>query len=208
MPQVVFLQVGDDIELATLMVKSVQRAIPGMDIVQLSDLASPQVDGTSDIRRRPYNGLLMPFRLEHLAALDGEWISLDTDVLVMADLRPVFEQAFDVALTYRRGPIWCDGVDITIAMPFNTGVMFSRNPAFWQQAHERLLHMPKEAHQWWGDQLAVKAISERNSFNVLHLDCEEWNHTPANESSYPPAKVLHFKGSRKEWMKNVDFYLR
>lgn len=201
--KVTFLHVGDDSTLPTLMVASVLKAMPGAEIIQLTDEATPKVKGVNSVVRKHYDGNLMTFRMEHLSALDGEWITLDTDVIVKKDLREVFNQEFDVALTRRYGQIFDqDGIDIVQSMPYNTGVMFSRNKVFWKNAAKILYMMPESAHKWWGDQLSVRIAVERGGFKVLELDCDSYNYTPKDQKDNKPAYVYHYKGNRKEWMKH------
>jgi len=193
--------VGEDLTLPTLMVKSVLKAMPDAIIIQMTDMVTPQIKGVSSVIRKPYNGLLMTFRMQHLADLDGEWITLDTDVIVKKDLRSVFNNDFDVALTKRYGAIFdSDGNDVAKIMPYNTGVMFSRNKIFWKNAYKLLLTMPVSAHQWWGDQLSVRMCAESAKFKLLELDCAEYNYTPESEKDNKDVFVLHFKGKRKDWM--------
>lgn len=194
--KLLFVHIGNDATLPQIMIKSAQKAMPGIEIIHLADEVTPAI--AEHVIRRPYDGRLMMFRLEHLAAIDGEWISLDTDTVVRKDLRKVFDQEFDVALTRRYEPIMSAGVNITKVMPYNTGVMFSRRKAFWQAARETLEKMPADAHRWWGDQLAVAAVAPR--FDVLELPCNEWNWTPQKEGETKDCAVVHFKGPRKAWM--------
>ena len=62
--------------------------------------------------------------------------------------------------------------------------------------------MPESAHKWWGDQLSVKLCAESNKFNLLKLNCDEYNYTPKSEYDKKDVYVLHYKGKRKEWMIN------
>lgn len=201
--KVTFLHVGEDSRLPELMVKSVLKAMPGAEIIQMTDMVTPQIKGVSSVVRKPYDGYLMTFRMAHLAELKGEWITLDTDIIVKKDLRHVFNESFDVALTRREGPIYDkDGIDIVTYMPYNTGVMFSRNSMFWKLAYKSLLMMPEQAHKWWGDQLSVRLTAENGHFNVLELDCDTYNYSPETEQDKKDCFVLHYKGKRKEWMLN------
>jgi len=146
-------------------------------------MVTEQVKGVTSVIRKPYDGHLMTFRMQHLAELEGNWITLDTDVLVLKDLREVFTKgyAFDVALTRRYGKILDeDGLDIVAYMPYNTGVMFSSNKQFWKDAYKALLRMPESAHKWWGDQLSVRLAADSGKFSVLELDCDTYNYTPKN----------------------------
>lgn len=206
---ITFLHVGEDVTLPTLMVESVLKAMPGANIIQMTDDATPAIKGVTSVVRKPYDGVnLMTYRMAHLAALDGAWLTLDTDVLVMKDLRTVFDKDFDVALTRRYGTILSpDGIDIVEAMPYNTGVMFSRNRQFWENCYKTLLGMPESAHRWWGDQLSVRLAAEGNRFNVLELHCDTYNYTPKDDKDRKDVFVYHFKGNRKDWMKNGTYQL-
>lgn len=209
--KVTFLHVGEDLTLPTLMVESVLKAMQGVEIIQLTDMVTPQIKGVRGVIRKPYDGNLMTFRMQHLAELEGAWITLDTDVLVLKDLREVFNKgyAFDVALTRRYGKILDgDGIDIVAYMPYNTGVMFSNNRSFWKDAYKALLRMPESAHKWWGDQLSVRLAAESGKFNVLELDCDTYNYTPKDEQERKDCFVLHFKGKRKDWMINGNYNIR
>jgi len=206
--KVTFLHVGEDSRLPELMVQSVLKAMPGVEIVQLTDEVTPQVKGTTSVIRKPFDGMLMTFRMQHLADLKGNWITLDTDVLVLKDLRPIMEKDFDVALTKRTGRIMSDGIDIVAHMPYNTGVMFSKNHLFWENAYKALLGMPESAHKWWGDQLSVRLAAESGRYTVLELDCNTYNYTPKDADERADVYVLHFKGPRKDWMLNGNYDIR
>jgi hypothetical protein len=109
------------------MVASVRRVVPAARIVQLTDEHTAVIRGVDDMVRMPYTdgAHLMSFRLMQFARLEPcDAIFLDTDVIVQRDLTPLYERAFDVALT-RRGNIGVDpqGVDVAAVMPYNTGVM-------------------------------------------------------------------------------------
>jgi len=206
--KVTFLHVGEDSRLPELMVQSVLKAMPGVEIVQLTDLHTKHVKGASSVVRKPFNGLLMTFRLEHLANITGNWLTLDTDIIVNSDLSHVFGQDFDVALTKRYGKILDErGKDIVAMMPYNTGVMFSRNPQFWKEAYRLLLKMPASAHQWWGDQLSVRLVADSKKYSLLELPCDNYNYSPKNLDDHKQCLVLHFKGARKEWILNGDYKL-
>jgi hypothetical protein len=194
--KLVFVHVGNDSTLPEIMVRSARKAMPGIEVVHLTDEVTPAI--SNQVVRRPFDGRLMTFRMEHLADLDGEWISLDTDTVVLKDLRAAFDHPFHVALTRRYEPVMMDGVDIAKVMPYNTGVMFSRCQAFWKAARDALSLMPYDTHKWWGDQLAVAHVASR--FDVLELPCDEWNWTPKSKDETKDCAVMHFKGPRKDWM--------
>jgi hypothetical protein len=199
---IAFLLVGDELRpLAEKMVASCKRHMPTVPIMHMRDEKTQEIDRCMS-QVLPWDGKrLMLYRGQHLAALPrGDVLSLDVDVIVQRDLRPVFHKPFDVALTKRKGPILDgDGVDIAKLMPYNAGVMFSTRNAFWTRVLEIIKDLPEEAQNWWGDQLAVKAAAPE--FNTLDLPCSIYNYTPATEDEDVSDKaVVHYKGNRKDWM--------
>lgn len=184
--------------LANMMVASVKKAMPDIEVLQMTDTTTKPIEGVDEVRVIEIDGpWLMPYRLKHLAALDGENIILDTDIIVREDLREVFKHGFQLALT-RRDIGLIDGLD----MPYNIGVMFSRCPEFWQEAYEYCLTLPENQQMWFGDQIAVKYLVDAGKYKIGELDCDIWNYSP-NTKYFDPSekKVIHFKGTkRKLWM--------
>ncbi len=203
---VCFLHVGADHAIPSFMVASVKAAMPGAEVVQMTDQATSAVPGVDSVIRQDWDGKkLMIYRLAHLAALERTaCVLVDTDVVVQRSLAPVFERAFDVALTVRHEPVRTldKTKDLAPEMPYNTGVMFSREPRFWKAALERCRALPEKQHDWWGDQVSVKQVADTGQFNVLELPCEVYNYSPSTESEDVGERhVVHYKGARKVWMK-------
>lgn len=181
-----FYHAGPPSPYAAAMVASVRRVMPDVHVVQLP--AS--------------NGPIARAVLEAYASVSGEWLFVDTDVILQEDVRPVFDQPFDVAVatragTFREGE---DGSKFMARMPFNKGVVFSRSQAFWVAALERMAGMKPAAQAWMGDQQAMCDVIASGAFHVLTLP---------NRFNYPPKfrgepvadkAALHFKGPRKPWM--------
>ena len=128
-----FLYVGPLSNIAQIMVASVRAAMPHARIVQMTDYATKPVTGVDHAIRKRWDGkTLMTYRLEHLKDFPpGDAVFLDADVVVQKDLAPLFEDEFDIGLTYR------DATDPSLlltpqayeTMPFNTGVVLSRASA-------------------------------------------------------------------------------
>lgn len=198
-----FLHVGDDLSLAKIMVASAKRHIPNARLLMMTDSAEQRIDGC-DLQVLPYDGeRLMTYRVRHLAARDEPMIVLDTDVVVQDDLSHVFVKRFDVALTKRDGVLMHNGQNIVKIMPYNTGVMFSRCRAFWQECLETLESAPENIQRWWGDQLAVRMAAESGRYRVLELPVAKYNYSPSSESEDVSNRLaVHYKGRRKQWMMN------
>jgi len=130
-----------------------------------------------------------------------EWLILDTDVVLMSDFREKLTGDWDVALTRRDVVIAPDGTNVAKSMPYNTGVMFSRNGAFWADCAEVCRMMPEAQKRWYGDQLSVRYVAQRGGYRVLELPCDVWNYTPHVDGEDLADKIaVHYKGNRKEWM--------
>jgi hypothetical protein len=202
---ITFLHVGSQ-PWAEKMVASA-KAITGETIIQLTDTKTPQVPGVDWCVRKKWNGKhLMRFRMEHLASFEGEHLTCDADVIFKAPVSDVWDDPFDIALTYRSQPLTLTinhsgekaGADITQSMPINTGVMFCRTPKFFADCLEYMASLPDEKLDWWGDQMAVCAVAEK--YNVKRLTCDEFNWTPSTRDHYEGARIVHYKGIRKKWL--------
>jgi hypothetical protein len=193
-----FLHARQDPVYARLMVASVRRHMPDATIVQWTDYDTPEVEGVDRCERKHWDGRFpMLLKMGFLANTEGDVLALDTDVLVKADLRPVFGFPFDVALTWRDGPIRDpEGNDITKVMPVNCGVMWSRSRTYWQ-ACLRWCDI-NDVRDWYADQLAVANV---RGFDVLRLHCDNFNYTPLRADEDVSSRLaVHYKGKRKEWM--------
>ena len=199
---VAFFHAGQADTYARMAVASV-KATMDCQIVHLTDETTPGLDGC-EVIRLPWDGKdPMVFRALHLSRLDGEVLSLDTDIIVQRDLSGVFAWPFDVALTKRDGPIRTpDGFDITKVMPFNGGVVFSRSRQFWREVHQWCENNKAECG-WFVDQMALAGVSR--GFDVLTLHCDNFNYTPKSADEDVSRRfAVHYKGHRKDWMKHGD----
>lgn len=186
--------------LADILVRSIRAAMPSVPIVQFTDETSPKVDGVDEVRRKPH-GKMLERRMEHYAEAKGEWLLLDTDTVVQQDVQAVFDQPFDVAVADRNWPAIPCTDEYRRVMPFNTGVIFQRNPSVYQQALAiwRGFSADEQA-AWTSEQRAVAmAVS---SFTVHVLPGMVYNRPPATQhEDVSDAAIVHFKGSRKAWMR-------
>jgi hypothetical protein len=141
-------------------------------------------------------------------------VLIDSDILINERLDPIFEQDFDVALTWRA----------SINMPINGGLLIlnNRRPEvarkFFDDFVDLYQHKYIDDATWYGDQLALRDICaltyremgdrnvvEVNGCKILFLPCEQYNFSPEDHHRaiihpVPQAVVLHFKGNRKRLM--------
>lgn len=186
---------------AQTLIASVAKAMPDVEVFQLTDGNCPQVCKVIRIRGDMPMGVR---RLKHYANLEGDWLFLDTDILVKKDVRHVFERKFDVALASRAGT-FMEGTEYAKAMPYNFGVVFSRSPEFWRMGLGLLQSLPKKYQEWEGEQRVTceMASHKRSPFKVEILD-SSYNYTPqAKDEDLSEKHILHLKGPRKAWISDL-----
>jgi len=188
---------------AAALVREVRRCMPGVDVVQFSDDATPMVPEVMRVQRIwPERRSLLDQRLEHYATCAGEWLLVDTDVSLRNDIRGVFhDEAFDVALCDREWPQSPQSVSMLQAMPFNTGVMFCRSQAFLSDVYRTWLALPQAVRgEWMSEQRAVYDVVKTGRYRVKILPGVDYNYPPAHAKDLPiTAALVHFKGKRKAW---------
>ena len=143
-------------------------------------------------------------------------VTLDSDILVNADVESLFEEDFDIGLTYR----------LRDDMPINWGVMFisCRRPEKVVTFLEKVLATYRKRYftseDFWRDQYALMDVIGRERFSrrktdwlniegvkIKLLPCETYNHSPENEAQefnqpLTKEKIIHFKGNRKRFVED------
>ncbi len=187
------LTAGDPVGyvLGDFLVRSVRAAMPGVPVVQLTDEKSPALAGVDGVRRMPAAPLAL-FVAQHWAELEGDWLLVDSDVVVQKDVRPVFEQlSFDIAVATREGTPE-QGTDFAKQMPYNCGVVYARSREALRQVLENVRAMSPENQQWFGVQLAVASMKPLLLYNTFNF--------PPGDDRPVDAHVLHYKGP---WRKKL-----
>jgi hypothetical protein len=189
--------------LAARLIASVRRAMPDVAIAHLTDARTAPIAGVDHLVVRP-SGPIALNCLEHYAGCEGEWLLVDTDVLIQRDVREVFarDRAFDIAVADRDGTLLPHeiGTKFMARMPYNKGAVFSRSPEFWRAATERLRQLSHRRQEWMGDQEAMCDVIAAGAFKVAVLPAA-YNYPPKRrDEDVSAVSILHFKGSRKAWM--------
>lgn len=188
---------------ACSLVVEAKKAMPKHDVVQLTDSKTPGVLGCDCVVRVSSNEPLLAQRLGHYA-LNGEWLFLDTDVSIKNDVAGIFDDKnFDVALCDRNWPnLEEESQRLSLSMPFNTGVVFSRSAQFWRDVKRVWLKYPQEVQaNWMSEQRAVYDVVRTGHYKVKILPGEFYNYPPSHDADAPiTAALLHYKGNRKAWL--------
>lgn len=192
---------------ARVLVRSAKKRMPGTPIVQFTDMTSKPVKGVDEVRRKPSEPMAL-LRMRHQSGVEGEWLFVDTDVVIQRSVHKVFEdQGFDVAVTSRNWSHLREAVGFAGRMPFNTGVMFSRRPSFFAEAYGRLRELTPDLQQWMGDQEVICDMvqGEDCRYQVKRLKGSRFNFPPyiapkAEVETQAEAYIVHYKGPHRKPM--------
>lgn len=190
-------------KLADLLIRSSRAHMPNVEIVHLTDEATEQMRGTDAVRRQPVGPIALGCLEAYERAGEGDWLFVDTDVLIQRDVRWIFDDPdFEIAVAEREGTLLDKeiGTKFMASMPYNKGAVFSRSPVFWSTAAAYLRTRSEKRQNWMGDQAAMCGVIATGAFRVRVLP-NRYNYPPksADESVIDKA-ILHFKGPRKAWM--------
>ncbi len=141
---------------------------------------------------------------------------IDSDILVNGSIQSIFDEDFDVALTWRNNKL----------MPINGGLIIlnNRRPDVVRDFFRRFIFIYQTSYsdpqnsQWYGDQLALRDLIDQSpedfsnnrvvvvdGCRILLLSCDIYNFSPENKyqeicTGLPGKVILHFKGERKRLM--------
>ena len=194
-------------QIGSLAAKVAKHTMPNVEVCHLTDTDTPMLEGADRAIRMERNVPMAVFRMQHHQA-EGDWLFIDTDVLIHQDVQDVFENddPFDIAIASRvkgdgaHGPAF-------VEMPHNMGVVFSRSPVFWKAVEAELLTYDRQKQEWMGDQLAVCRLIKRNEFRCLVVPGEKYNFPPFRPYDTNNASIVHYKGPRKPWLVEHATYL-
>ncbi len=218
----VFFHVGDDVVLPKMLVDSIRWSNPDAKIIFCTDVNTPEISHVDErIEVLGDRGHLMTYRLEAFSkcGIDGPAIYLDTDMLVIKPIEPATLLAGAQIAMCRRS--------FNLEMPFNGSFRnldfreYDKKPlgfvypivacctvtsssGVWGGVLERLLRLSPKFHSWYGDQEALKRLSEDDSNGrrggVAYLPESIYGCLPEALSFLPNAAIVHFKGARKVGM--------
>lgn len=192
------------------LVRSVRHAMPGTPVVQFTDLTSKPVKGVDAVRRKPAEPMAL-LRMRHHAGVQGAWLFVDTDVYIQRSVARVFTTPFDIAICRRDWTHLKPAGGFSGRMPYNTGVVFSRNPRFWAEVYTRLRNLDPVHQEWMGDQAVICEMVDEDCprYTVKFLRGSEYNYPPTlpgvdlNKQAglqCANALIVHYKGPERKAM--------
>lgn len=187
------------------LVRNVREVLPGIEFVQISNDKARKVKGINGILRIDVNEPLMVWRLkahQYAHSLADQVIFVEPDVRFKENVLDVFDDPdFDVAITKREIEVNWAGEKLSLRAPYTLGCTFSRSDEFWRQAKLECQKLEEADQNWVGDMIAMAITANSGAFKVKLMEGPVYNHVPnERDEVFTPAKVLHFKGKRKQWL--------
>lgn len=184
-------------DIAEYAIAAARKAMPQAEIWHLTTPDGPELSADRCLR------LDVPGEFAYRqaiisAALAGDVLFLDVDVVLRDDVSAVFEQDFDVAVTTDMRP-GAPGIK------YNGGVIFSRCPAYWKAIADagKGMDFYKTPGDWEPIERARGAVADSGRFKLLVLPGEEYNYIPASPADIQ-GKAVHYRGKRKTWMIPIE----
>jgi hypothetical protein len=192
-------------QCARLMVKSAKKFMPSVPVVHFTDTTSKSVKGVDATKRKPAEPMAL-LRMRHHAGCDGRWLFVDTDVIFQQPVLAVFAAyEFQIAVTTRNWPHVKAAEGFSGRMPFNMGVVFSRNAHFWAECYTRLRDLDADDQEWMGDQVVFNEVIEEGRYLIRRISGATYNfppEIPGKETKYADllsqASILHYKGPERK----------
>ncbi|MDP3920799.1 MAG: hypothetical protein Q8R76_08350 [Candidatus Omnitrophota bacterium] len=220
---------GDPRRMMYLLFRSAELHHPHCRKVVISDLRTDLSYLAPDIEIKRYDVDPTQIALsrwnsrnQFLADQDfsSHFVLLDYDILVNANLLPLFDQPFDVALTYRHRT----EADKRPKLKINGGILFlkANRKAASMSFLNRVFTTYKEKFisrpDWWGGQYSMNEVVghanvpesgtrtvKTGDSTILLLPCDQYNFSPSNRyrsiaAEFQTQKILHFKARCRRLM--------
>lgn len=217
--RIVFFWVGREVWMPSLMVRSVRRHFgDALDVVQISDRATPPVPGVSHHRTATLSPNIMVARLEAYSSLPVKepTLYLDCDMLIARPFELPELEPNEIGLTVRTPgderhihedtPEWgrypeFRGKYLSEVMPYIYAFVYTRSEVLFVRQLVTLRKMARRFHEWYGDQVSLKKEVDGKRFTVRTFDGDKYNRTVATRAEYEelcasadPPFIFHFKG--------------
>ena len=209
----VFLQVGREVDIPELFVRSLRKHNPDARIIQCSDPNSAAIPGVDEVRRLDGDcANLMTFRLQCFAeqAPNEPALYLDRDMICMRAIDPealtgphhvgVCKREFATGELFNASLFGMDlaeyaGKSMGEVYPYVACATATIGPRFWKDCLANLMTLDPKFHFCYGDQEAIRNIVQSERYGVRFLRESIYARLPeALGQSLDQPKFVHFKG--------------
>lgn len=182
--------------LAYVMADSVRKHMPDAELIHVTDAPCDKLRGFDSQMIVKHERDYVDQLLQTLCSIEGQVLSLDYDIVMQCDVSDVFALDFDACFTSRPP------TSKKLSQSYNMGVVFSKNPEFWNEVRRIYLVQPLR-DGWMNSQTLVTFIAKSlgKKYKVMEIDGGVYNFSPATEfDDLAGKKIVHYKGRRKPWM--------
>ena len=199
-----------------LMVRSIRKYYPKVDIVQVTDGDTQVVSGVSDVFRAKGNQEeIMSFRTNAFSELrlKENAIYLDTDMLILKKLK--------IEKIFKEGEVFLlkrdfnndqfintsfGGMDLSYLVGKTVGEVWpyigcfvgATSYEFWSYCSDYLNKLDKQSKRWFGDQEAIREVAKNNYFKITEVSEKEFACPPKFIKKDKPPSIIHFKGPQNK----------
>lgn len=175
-------------KLGEVFVKLVKERFPQYQVIQMSDMTTPEVPGIDGcIRTKTEENLGLWYYKAILNFTKGPFLRLDYDTIILQDVSDVFEKDFDIAIAKEK------------LSTLNNGVMFIKDRDIF--SHALGFYIANTTMDGWMDlQKSTQMAIDTGRYKVERLERDIYNKTDSKTMEDDNAKILHFKGWRKKLM--------
>ena len=219
---IAFFWKGQDTSFPTILVLSIRRTFGSdIEVVQLSDPDTPEVEGVSRCQRMKLSPLMMVARLEayRSLAISEPTLFLDADMMVVKPFDLPALQANEIGVTPRderveinwrapiefpefKGKYFCD------EMPYIYSFIYTSTPELFARQLDQLRKLPRRFQEWYGDQVTLKhELDSQQRFIRRDFDVRIYNRAVQSVGEFNVVLgteldvcIVHFKGPRGKIM--------
>ena len=181
------------------LVANLRNVFPEEEIAMITDNDTPIIKGINKVLRIERTQPLMVWRLKcHQMAhtMADKIMFVEPDVRFMDNVLREFTDDFDIAITTREDKLKIERKNTK----YTLGMTFSRSAEFWREAKIFCQSLDEKDQAWFGDLQSVAHVIDGGAFKVKVLEGSIYNHVVNDPSMLTDAKVLHYKGKRKQWL--------
>ena len=216
---------GDRINLGRKLAHSIKISHPDSFIIQIAEFDAKSIDTVDHVER--VNFFHETFIYDRTKAQRdivnkfGPTVFLDSDMLIIESINEFFNiQDYDFSITMRSKDYnqfvllpnklhkqkfpEIIGKKVGDLMPYNGGFFYCKNVKTLEYMLSSYKNITKNYYEWYGDQIALKALIDNHMFKIKFFDGNIYNYTPNSISEdFSDKKVLHFKGNKKTYFKPI-----
>ena len=213
----VFFQVGPQVDIPELFVRSLRKHNPGAIIIQCSDLKSATISGVDEVRRLDGDyANLVAFRLQCFSELapNEPALYLDSDMVCLRPIEPetlasvhhvaVCKREFATNELFNTSIFGMDlaeysGRTLGELYPYVGCATATNGPTFWKECLANLMRLDPKFHFFYGDQQVIRDLVQSGRYNVRHLRESIYACLPERlGQSLDKPKLVHFKGQGRK----------